>query len=144
MEIIRVLLKVKGHDIWSIKPNASVYSAIELMADKDISALLVMEGEKLIGVMSERDYARKVILKGRSSRETRVEEIMTPSIISAHPDQSVKECMVLMTRNQIRHLPILEDGEICGVVSLGDLVKTIISEQELTIKNLEPFVSGEY
>jgi CBS domain-containing protein len=144
MEKIRELLTVKGHEIWSIKPDASVYCAIEIMADKDISALMVKEGDNLIGIMSERDYARKVILKGRSSRDTRVEVIMTTKIISAHPDQGIKECMGLMTGNQIRHLPILENGKICGVVSMGDLVKTIISEQELTIKNLEPFVSGEY
>ncbi len=144
MELIKNLLKVKRNDIWSIGPGASVYSAIKLMSDKEVGALMVMEGRKLVGVISERDYARKVILKDRSSMNTHVEEIMTTRVVYAHPEQSVDECMTLMSEKHIRHLPIMDGEKLLGVVSIGDLVKSIIAQQKLTIEQLEQYVSGDY
>ncbi len=142
MKTIRQLLKVKGNDIWAIEPADSVYEAIVMMAEKGIGALLVMQGSKTVGVVSERDYARKVILQGRSSKDTPVREIMTPDVIFAAPDNTIEECMALMTDNRIRHLPILDDQEVIGVVSIGDLVKVIISDQRFRIEQLERYVSG--
>ncbi len=144
MEIIRELLKVKGHDIWSIEPSASVYAAIKFMADKEVGALMVLESRKVVGIISERDYARKVILKGRSSNATQVEEIMTTRVVYAHPEQNVNECMALMTEKHIRHLPIMVEEKLLGVISIGDLVKSIIAEQQLTIEQLEQYISGGY
>jgi len=144
MELIKYIIKAKGHEIWSIEPDASVFDAVKLMADKGIGALIVMEGKKLVGVVSERDYARNVILKNRSSKETYVEEIMTKRIVYAHPEQNVQECMALMTEKHIRHLPIMVEEKLLGVVSIGDLVKSIIAQQKLTIKQLEQYVSGDY
>jgi len=144
MELIRYLIKAKGNEIWSIEPGASVFDAVKLMADKGVGALMVMKGNKLEGVISERDYARKVILKNRLSRETSVEEIMTTRVVYAHPEQNVEECMALMTEKRIRHLPIMVEEKLLGVVSIGDLVKSIIAQQQLTIKQLEQYVSGDY
>jgi len=142
MEMIKELLKVKGHNIWMVEPDDSVYDAIKLMADKEVGALMVMEGRKLVGVISERDYARKVILNDRSSRGTKVKEIMTTRVTYAHPDQNVNECMVLMTEKHIRHLPIMEEENLLGVITIGDLVKSIIAQQQLTIEQLEQYISG--
>ncbi len=142
MKTIRQLLKVKGNDIWSVEPADSVYEAIVLMAEKGIGALLVMQGSETVGVLSERDYARKVILQGRSSKETAVREIMTPDVIFAGPDNTIEECLALMTDKRIRHLPIRDDQEVLGVVSIGDLVKTIISDQRFRIEQLERYVGG--
>jgi CBS domain-containing protein len=144
MELIKNLIKVKGNEIWSIEPSASVFDAVKLMADKGIGALMVMQGNKLEGVISERDYARKVILKNRLSRETSVEEIMTTRVVYAHPEQNVEECMALMTEKHIRHLPIMVEEKLLAVVSIGDLVKSIIAQQQLTIKQLEQYVSGDW
>ncbi len=144
MELIKYLIKAKGNEIWSIEPGASVFDAVKLMADKGVGALMVMEGNKLVGVISERDYARKVILKDRSSKGTYVEEIMTTRVIYAHPEQNVEESMALMTEKHIRHLPIMVEEKLLGVVSIGDLVKSIIAQQQLTIKQLEQYVSGDY
>jgi len=144
MELIKYLIKEKGHEIWSIEPTASVFDAVKLMADKGVGALIVMEGKKLVGVISERDYARKVILKNRLSKETYVEEIMTTRVVYAHPEQNVEECMALMTEKHIRHLPIMVEEKLLGVVSIGDLVKSIIAQQQLTIKQLEQYVSGDW
>ena len=144
MELIKYLIKAKGDEIWSIEPGASVFDAVKLMADKGIGALIVMEGNKLVGVISERDYARKVILKNRLSRETYVEEIMTTRVVYAHPEQNVEECMALMSEKHIRHLPIMVEEKLLGVVSIGDLVKSIIAQQQLTIKQLEQYVSGDW
>jgi CBS domain-containing protein len=138
------LLRSKGHDVWSISPDASVYEALEVMADKNIGATLVIDrGGGLVGIMSERDYARKVILRGRMSRDTRVREIMTPDVVCVGPEQTVEECMALMTAKRIRHLPVLEKGQLVGVISVGDVVKSIISEQEFTIEQLESYISGK-
>lgn len=142
MKTVRDLLTDKGHDVWSIGPGESVYDAIELMANKEVGALMVMEGAKLIGVISERDYARKVILRGRSSKETQIREIMTTRVVYAQPEQTTEECMVLMTEKRIRHLPILDGGRLIGVISIGDLVKSTIAEQRFTIELLERYISG--
>jgi len=142
MRRVRDILAVKGRDVWSIGPNASVYDAMKLMADKGIGALLVMEGKKLVGIISERDYARKVILQGRSSRTTSVHEIMTTRVAYAEPEQNIEECMALMTEIRVRHLPVIEAGEVRGVISIGDLVKSIIAEQKFIIEQLERYISS--
>lgn len=142
MQTIQRLLDRKGHEIWSVSPDASVYRAIEIMADRGVGALLVLDEDEPVGMLSERDYARKVILQGRSSRETPVREIMTTEIVFAQADETVEECMARMTRRRIRHLPVLEDGRLVGMISIGDLVKSIISEQQFLIEQLEDYISG--
>ena len=142
MITIKELLKKKSGDIWSISPQASVYQALELMAQKDVGALLVTENDKLVGIFSERDYARKVILKGKASKDTAVSELMTTSVYYATPDHTLEDAMALMTSKQIRHLPIMSQGRVSGIVTLGDVVKRIISEQKLTISELEKYVTG--
>ena len=143
MHLVRHCLKNKGHAIWSIRPDALVYDALQLMADKDIGALLVIEEGNVVGIFSERDYARKVILHGKSSKETLVREIMTSRVISVNIDQSIEECMAVMTEKRIRHLPVLEAGKLIGVISIGDVVKEIIAEQEFVIEQLGHYISGE-
>jgi CBS domain-containing protein len=135
-------LETKGHDIWSIEPGARVYDAMKLMADKEIGALLVLEGAKLAGIVSERDYARKIILQGRSSLTTEVREIMTSRVVYVEPERNIEECMALMTEKRIRHLPVVESGQLCGVISIGDLVKAIIAEQQFIIQQLERYITG--
>ena len=138
------VLKRKGSEVWFVTPDQNVYEAIERMADKAVGALLVILDGKLVGIISERDYARKVILKGRSSRTALVKEIMTSPVIFVTPDQAVDECMGIMTRNRIRHLPIMENERVLGVVSIGDLVKWVVSEQEETIEHLQNYISSKY
>jgi CBS domain-containing protein len=142
MKKVKQLLKNKGPDIWSVEPDASVYDAIHLMAEKEIGALLVMNGAKLLGIISERDYARQIILKGRESEKTSVSEIMTTDIVHATPSDDTMGCMTLMTNNRIRHLPILDDGKVIGMISIGDLVGSIITEQHSTIVDLEKYISS--
>jgi CBS domain-containing protein len=142
MTRVKDILQVKGRDVCSIEPGATVYDAMKLMADKEIGALMVMEGRKLVGIMSERDYARKVILQGRSSRTTEVREIMTARVVYAQPEQNIEECMALMTEKRVRHLPVIDDGQLIGVISIGDLVKSIIAEQKFIIEQLERYISG--
>jgi len=142
MTTVRQLLQVKGHDIWSIGPNSSVYDTLRMMADKGVGALLVMEDDKLVGIVSERDYARKVILKGKASMDTKVKEIMTSVLFTVHPDQTVHECMELMTNKHVRHLPVILDNKVLGIISIGDVVKDIIYQQRETIKDLERHVTG--
>jgi CBS domain-containing protein len=142
MTSVAHLLHTKGHAVWSIPPDASVYEAISLMADKGVGALLIMEGQKLVGIVSERDYARKVILQGKSSRDTPVREIMTDKVFYVRPEQTVEDCMAVMTAHRIRHLPVLDDDQVIGVVSIGDLVRAVISEQEVRIQQLEQYIMG--
>jgi CBS domain-containing protein len=141
MATVKQLLQAKGHDIWSVGPEDSVYDAIELMANKGVGALVVMEGDSLVGVLSERDYARKVVLQGRSSKGTKIKEIMTSRVVYARPKQTVEECMALMTDKRIRHLPVMDGDELLGVISIGDLVKAIIEEQQHVIEQLEQYIS---
>jgi|SRR5450759_243027 CBS domain-containing protein len=139
---VRRLLQIKGGDVWSITPQATVFEALRLMADKDVGALLVMVDDKLVGIISERDYARKVILQGKASKDTLVKDIMTSVLFTIHPDQTIEECMELMTNRRIRHVPVVLDDQILGVISIGDVVKDIIYQQRQTIKSLEKYVTG--
>jgi len=139
---IRELLEDKGTQVWSIAPQASVYDALALMADKNIGALLVMDQGRTVGILSERDYTRNVILRGRKSKDTQVSEIMTSRPVCVSPDQTVEEGMALMTDKRVRHLPVIEDERVLGLVSIGDLVKSIISEQQFIIQQLEHYINS--
>ncbi len=142
MITVRDILRAKGPQVWRISPDATVFSALELMAEKNIGALVVLDGESLAGIFSERDYARKVILKGKASKETSVREIMTSEVTTVRPEQSVDECMALMTDKRIRHLPVFEEEKLAGLISIGDVVKAVISEREFVIKQLESYITG--
>jgi len=141
---VSAILQHKGRNIWSIEPDQTVFEAIKLMAHKNVGALLVMQDNKLIGVLSERDYTRKVALRGKSSKDTLVKEIISAPVISVTPNHSIDECMRLMTEHRIRHLPILDGEKVVGVVSIGDLVNWIISTQNATIRQMEEYISGGY
>ena len=140
MDTVQQLLDSKGYDIWSVSPDASVYEAIEMMADKGCGALLVITEHKLNGIISERDYARKVILAGGSSKLMKVSEIMTTSVITAQPSDRVEQCLSVMTEKRIRHLPIVENDKVVGMMSIGDLVKAIIAKQAFLIAELEQYI----
>ena len=142
MATIKQLLDNKGHEISSVGPADTVYDAIKMMAAKEIGSLVVLEEGKLVGIITERHYARNVILKGRSSQETTVGEIMSTRVVCARPEQTVEECMAVMTGKAVRHLPVLENKELVGIVSIGDLVKSIISDQKFIIEQLEHYISG--
>ncbi len=143
MTTVKQILSEKGRDVWSIGPDDSVLDAIKMMADRGVGALLVTEGGLLAGIVSERDYARKVILKGKSSQHTRVAEIMTSPVICGRMTQSVQECMALMTEKRVRHLPIMDSDRLVGIISIGDVVKAIIDEQRFTIEQLEHYIAGD-
>ena len=140
MKTVKQLLSAKGSQIHSIRPNAKVFEALELMADKDVGALVVTEGSRLVGIISERDYARKVRLHGKSSQEIPVGEIMSQDVITVDPSRTVEECMALVTQHRVRHLPVCEGDRLVGIISIGDLVKEVIAEQEETIKQLESYI----
>lgn len=142
MPLVNDVLKAKGYDVWSIRSDASVYDALQLMAEKEIGALLVIDDDNLVGVISERDYARKVILKGRSSEKTQIKEIMSSKVVCAQSGQEVKACMTLMTDKRIRHLPVMDGSVLMGIVSIGDLVKSIINEQQFMIEQLERYITS--
>ena len=142
MKSVEEILDVKGHDVWSIDQDASVFEAIELMAKKEVGALLVTKSGNPVGMISERDYARQVILKGLSSKKTSIRDIMATRVVYAHPDGTVEECMALMTEKRIRHLPVINNENLLGMISIGDLVKALIAEQQLTIEQLESYISS--
>jgi len=144
MKIVAHVLKSKpDQTVYTITPTASVFDAAKLMAEKNIGALLVMEAERIIGIITERDYARKIVLMSRSSKETPVRDIMASSVMYVRPDQTSEECMALMTENRLRHLPVIDSGKLIGLISIGDLVKDIISEQKFIIQQLEHYIQGD-
>lgn len=144
MTTVETLLTKKNHDIWSIAPTSSVFEALEMMAEKNISGLLILEDNTLVGIFTERDYARKLILKGKFSKDTKVGYLMTKNVLYVKPSNTVEDCMQLMTDKRIRHLPVLDNGKLSGIVTIGDLVKQIISEQKTTINQLENYITGSY
>lgn len=142
MKLVKQLLEAKGHEVLSIDPDASVLDAVKLMAEKGVGALTVMDGSELIGIVTERDYARKIILKGRSSGTTTVREVMTLDVIATSGNESVEKCMNMMTDSRIRHLPVVDDGVVVGIISIGDLVKAVIADQKEEIEQLGHYISG--
>lgn len=142
MRTVRQVLRCKGHTVWTVAPDASVHEALKMMAEKDVGALIVVAAGKVVGVFSERDYARKVVLQGKSSRDTPVREIMSQEVVYVSPCHTIEDCMALMTDKRVRHLPVLDNGRLVGIVSIGDVVKAIISEQEFIIEQLENYIHG--
>ena len=142
MKTVRDVLTVKGRDVWTVDLEATVFEALSRMAEKEIGALMVMDGTKLVGIISERDYARKVILHGRASPTTLVKEIMTSHVVYTQLEQSIEECMALVTEKRIRHLPVIDEGKLVGVISIGDLVKSIISDQQFIIEQLVRYITS--
>lgn len=140
MNTVRHILQIKGFDVWAISPNATVFEALRMMADKDVGALLVMQGEKLLGIISERDYARKIVLQGKASKETLVRDIMTEKVFSVHPEQTAHEVMTLMTEKRVRHLPVVENERVIGMISIGDVLRNVIYQQRQTIRSLEDLI----
>jgi len=141
MTTVERLLQHKGHTVWSIPPDASVFEAVQLMADKRVGALMVVDKNQLIGVISERDYAREIVLKDRASRSTPVSAIMTQRVLYVRPQQTLEECMALMTEKNLRHLPVLDDGRLVGVISMRDVVKDLIAEKEFLIEQMENYIT---
>lgn len=144
MTYVRDILNGKSSEVHSISADATVYEALKLMSDKEIGALVVMEGEKVVGILSERDYARKIILKGKASKDTLVREVMSSHLIQVRPENTVEECMIVMTGKHVRHLPVFEQEKFVGIISIGDVVKSIISRQELLIEQLSNYIAGKY
>ena len=142
MKTVTQLLRTKGQQVLSVSPDMPVFEALGVMADKNVGALLVVEGERLVGVFSERDYARKVILKGKSSKDTPVQEIMSSHVLYVRPEQTIEDCMALMTDKRVRHLPVMEAEKLVGVISIGDVVKAVIAEQEFMIEQLQNYITG--
>jgi CBS domain-containing protein len=144
MTTVEKLLNNKGSEVWSIAPEASVYEALQKMFEKDAGALLVLDQGTLVGIFTERDYARKLILQGKFSKDTAVSELMTYEVLYVEPHNTVQDCMVLMTARRVRHLPVIDDGELVGIVTIGDVVKQVMSEQTSTIAQLEKYIAGGY
>ncbi len=142
MKSVSDILNSKGHDIWAVKPDDTVFDSLQLMAEKGVGALLVMDEDKLVGIVTERDYARKIILEGKSSKGSSVAEIMTKQVLCVAPERTVEECMALMTDKRARHLPVLDHKRVVGIVSIGDLVQAILSEQQILIDQLQHYISG--
>lgn len=143
MTTVRQLLQIKGQDVWSTVPDCTVFDALRTMSDKDVGALLVMENDRLVGIVSERDYARKVVLQGKGSKDTPVSEIMSTRLFTIHPDQTIEECMDLMTNKRVRHLPVVDENkQVLGVISIGDVVRDIIYRQREEIKKLSKYMTG--
>ena len=136
------VLRGKGSEIISVSPSDTVFEVLQILAERNIGAVLVLEGSRLVGILSERDYARQVILKGKASKDTPVREIMTTSVVCVHPEYTIEDCMALMTDKRVRHLPVLEEERLVGVISIGDVVKAIITEQEFTIEQLQNYITG--
>lgn len=141
--VAQILKEKPDRTVYTIGPDASVFDAVKLMAEKNIASLLVLEGEKIVGIITERDYARKIVLLGRSSKDTPVRDIMSSPVMYVRPDQTNEECMALMTDNRLRHLPVVDQGKLLGLISIGDLVKDIISEQKFIIERLEHYITGD-
>ena len=142
MLMVGQLLEDKGRQVWSVQVDSTVFEALRVMAHKDIGALLILDGESVVGILSERDYARKIALEGRASRYTPVTDIMSRQVLSVSPRHTVHECMALMTAHKVRHLPVLEHGRVLGMISIGDLVKSIIAEQEFVIEQMTHYIAG--
>ena len=142
MPTVNQILATKGNQVWSIEADQQVYDALKIMADKDIGALLVYQDKNVVGIISERDYARRVVLKGKSAEKTPVSEIMTSEVLCVNPSQPIEECMALMTAKKIRHLPVVEDEKIVGIISIGDVVNAVISEKQFVITQLENYIKG--
>ena len=140
---VRDILRVKGGHVWTVAPDDTVFDALKLMADKNIGSVLVMDGEKLAGILSERDYARKVVLHGKTSRHLPVREIMTGDVQTISPDENIDRCMALMTAKHIRHLPVVEDGRVVGLISIGDVVKAVIEDQAFLLDQMEAYIAGQ-
>ena len=143
MRSVKDILQEKGTEVYAISPDATVYEALQLMADKNVGALMVMEGDTAVGLISERDYARKIVLKGRFSKDVPVREIMTADVIRVGPDDDVEYCMELMTDKRVRHLPVFKNDQLIGIISIGDLVNTIIEHKEEIIEQLENYIKGK-
>ncbi|WP_341677626.1 CBS domain-containing protein [Niveibacterium sp. SC-1] len=141
---VRQILQTKGSRVISIPPDSSILAALRLMAEHDIGSVLITEGSRLLGIFTERDYARKVVLRGRSSSDTRVEELMTANVLTVSPSQTIDDCMLMMTNNRFRHLPVVEHGEVIGIITIGDAVKAVMAEQEETINQLHGYISDGY
>jgi CBS domain-containing protein len=142
MRLVSQILQSKGHDVWFVGPQTTVFDAVKLMSEKGVGALLVMENKKMVGIITERDYARKVILAGKSSRQTPVKDVMTKRVLWVAPERTVEECMALMTDKRVRHLPVVDNTRVVGMVSIGDLVKAIIAEQQIIIDQLQNYITG--
>jgi len=142
MKAVSDILQTKGREVFTITPETIVFDALKTMADRNVGALVVMDGAKVTGILSERDYARKVILHGRSSRELETREIMSTNVYFVSPEQNIEDCMALFTNKRVRHLPVLRNDELIGIISIGDVVKAVIAEQEYTIKHLENYITG--
>jgi len=144
MRLVCEILQSKGHDVWFVRPEAFVFDAVKMMSERSVGALLVMEGEKMVGIISERDYARKVVLAGKSSKQTQVKDIMTQRVLWVAPERTIEECMALMTDKKVRHLPVVENTQLVGIVSIGDLVKAIIAEQQVIIDQLQNYINPRW